>query len=235
VREELRLGADQIKIMVSGGVSSLLDPLESQQFRVDEIEAAVDEARRWGTYVCAHAYSAEAIARAARAGVRTIEHGNLIDPATAQTVAQLGAFVVPTLVTYDSLKRRGADYGLTSVSLEKNERVLQAGFRSLEICRTAGVKMGFGSDLLGQLQDDHCNEFLIRAQVLTPPEIIRSATIVNAEILRQEGRLGEIVPGAHADLLVVDGDPYRDLSVFLGNGARLAGIMVGGRFVKNEL
>jgi imidazolonepropionase-like amidohydrolase len=235
VRDELRQGADQIKIMVSGGVSSLLDPLESLQFRVDEIEAAVEEARRWGTYVCAHAYSAEAIARAARAGVRTIEHGNLIDAPTAQTVAQLGAFVVPTLVTYDSLKRRGADFGLTRVSLEKNERVLQAGFRSLEICRAAGIKMGFGSDLLGQLQNDHCNEFLIRAQVLSPPEIIRSATIVNAEILREAGRLGEIVPGAHADLLVVDGDPCRDLSVFRNDGGRLAAIMVAGRFVKNEL
>jgi imidazolonepropionase-like amidohydrolase len=235
VRDELRLGADQIKIMVSGGVSSLLDPLESLQFRVDEIEAAVDEARRWGTYVCAHAYSAEAIARAARAGVRSIEHGNLIDAPTAQILAQLGAFVVPTLVTYDSLKRRGAEYGLTGVSLEKNERVLEAGFRSLEILRAAGVKIGFGSDLLGQLQNDHCNEFLIRAKVLSPPEIIRSATIINAEILRQEGRLGEIVPGAHADLLVVDGDPYRDLSLFRNDGARLAAIMVCGRFIKNEL
>ncbi len=235
VRDELRMGADQIKIMVSGGVSSLLDPLESLQFRIDEIEAAVDEARRWGTYVCAHAYSAEAIARAARAGVRTIEHGNLIDAATAQSLAQLGTFVVPTLVAYDALKRRGADYGLTKISLEKNERVLDAGLRSLEICRDAGVKMGFGSDLLGQLQNDHCKEFLIRARILSAPEVIRSATIVNAEILRQTGKLGELVHGAHADLLVVDGDPYRDLSVFLDDGAHIPAIMVGGKFVKNAL
>ena len=109
---------------------------------------------------------------------------------------------------------------MTGVSLEKNERVLEAGFRSLEILRAAGVKIGFGSDLLGQLQNDHCNEFLIRAKVLSSPEIIRSATIINAEIFRQEGRLGEIVPGAHADLLVVDGDPYRDLSLFRNDGAR---------------
>ncbi len=235
VRDELRLGADQIKIMVSGGVSSLLDPLESLQFRVDEIEAAVDEASRWGTYVCAHAYSAEAIARAVRAGVRTIEHGNLIDAATAQLVAQHGAFVVPTLVTYDSIKRRGAEHGLSRISLEKNERVFQAGLRSLEICRAAGIAMGFGSDLMGQLQNDHSNEFMIRAQVLSPPEIIRAATIVNARILRKEGRLGEIVPGAHADLLVVDGDPYQDLSVFLDDGARIPAVMLDGLFVKNEL
>jgi len=235
VRDELRKGADQIKIMVSGGVSSLLDPLESLQFRTDEIEAAVDEARRWGTYVCAHAYSAAAIERAVRAGVRTIEHGNLIDPATAKLVAQSGAYVVPTLVAYDALKRRGADYGLTKVSLDKNDRVLDAGLKSLEICRDAGVKMGFGSDLLGQLQNDHCNEFLIRAGVLKPADIIRSATLINAEILRRERQLGEIVAGAEADILVVDGDPYRDLSVFLNDGARIPAIMVGGRFVKNTL
>ena len=235
VRDELRKGADQIKIMVSGGVASLLDPLESLQFRIDEIEAAVDEARRWGTYVCAHAYSAGAIERAVRAGVRTIEHGNLIDAATAKVVAEHDAFVVPTLIAYDALKRRGADYGLTKISLDKNDRVLNAGLQSLEICKAAGVKMGFGSDLLGQLQNDQCNEFLIRSQIISPQDVIRSATLVNAEILRQTGKLGELVPGAHADLLVVDGNPYKDMSVFLNDGARLPAIMVGGKFVKNAL
>jgi imidazolonepropionase-like amidohydrolase len=235
VREELRKGADQIKIMVSGGVASQLDPLESLQYRMDEIEAAVEEAERWGTYVCAHAYSARAIERAVRGGVRTIEHGNLVDESTAQVMAEKGAYLVPTLVAYDSLKRRGAEYGLTSYSLEKNEIVLDAGVRSLELCRAAGVKIGFGSDLLGQLQNDHCNEFMIRSQVMTSQEIIRSATLVNAEIVRRERLLGELVPGAHADLLVVDGNPYADLSIFLGAGARLPAIMVGGRFVKNEL
>jgi len=150
-------------------------------------------------------------------------------------VAEHGAFVVPTLVAYDALKRRGRDYGLTKISLDKNDRVLEAGLRSLEICRDAGVKMGFGSDLLGQLQNDHCNEFLIRSDVLKPADIIRSATIVNAEIIRRQGQLGEIVPGAEADMLVVDGDPYRDMSVFLNDGARLGAIMVGGKFVKNAL
>jgi imidazolonepropionase-like amidohydrolase len=235
VRDELRKGADQIKIMVSGGVASQSDPLESVQYRMDEIEAAVDEATRWGTYVLAHAYTAEAIARAVRGGVRTIEHGNLIDPPTARLMAERGAYLVPTLVAYDSLKKRGPDYGMTRYSLTKNEIVLEAGLRSLEICREAGVKIGFGSDLLGQLQNDQCNEFTIRAGVMSPVEIIRSATIVNADILRREGRLGEIVPGAEADLLVVDGDPFRDISLFLGEGKRIPAIMLEGRFVKNEL
>src|ERR1700685_1035739 len=213
-RDELRKGADHIKIMVSGGVASQLDPLESLQYRIDEIEAAVDEATRWGTYVCAHAYSAKAIARAVRAGVRTIEHGNLIDAPTAALMAERGAFVVPTLVAYDALKRRGPEYGLSAYSLAKNELVLEAGLRSLEICRNAGVKIGFGSDLLGQLQTDHCTEFTLRAEAMSAQEIIRSATLVNAEIVRQTGNLGELVPGAFADLLVIDGDPYHDLGLF---------------------
>ena len=117
MRDELRKGADHIKIMVSGGVASQADPLESLQYRIDEIEAAVEEATRWGTYVCAHAYSAEAIERAVSAGVRTIEHGNLIDAPTAQLMAERGAYLVPTLVAYDALKRRGPDYGLSGYSL----------------------------------------------------------------------------------------------------------------------
>jgi imidazolonepropionase-like amidohydrolase len=235
VRDELRKGADQIKIMVSGGVASQADPLESLQFRMDEIEAAVEEAARWGTYVCAHAYSAKAIERAVKGGVRTIEHGNLIDPPTARLMAEKGAYIVPTLVAYDALKRRGPEYGLSSYSLQKNEIVLEAGLRSLEMCRAAGVKIGFGSDLLGQLQNDHCNEFLIRAQAMRAQDIIRSATLVNAEIVRQTGKLGELVPGAHADLLIVDGDPYRDLSVLLPAQDRIAAIMLAGGFVKNRL
>jgi imidazolonepropionase-like amidohydrolase len=234
-RDELRKGADHIKVMVSGGVASESDPLESLQYRTDEIEAAVEEATRWGSYVCAHAYSAKAIERAVRAGVRTIEHGNLIDVPTARLMAERGAYIVPTLVAYDSLKRRGAEYGLSKYGQEKNEIVLEAGLRSLEICRDAGVKIGFGSDLLGQLQNDHCNEFTIRAETMSAREIIHSATIVNAEIVRREGKLGELIPGAFADLLVVDGDPYADLGVFLGDGARIPAIMVGGKFVKNEL
>ncbi|MBV9734791.1 MAG: amidohydrolase family protein [Acidisphaera sp.] len=235
VRDELRKGADQIKIMVSGGVASQADPLEALQYRMDEIEAAVEEAERWGTYVCAHAYSARAIERAVRGGVRTIEHGNLIDEPTARLMAERGAYLVPTLVAYDALKRRGPQFGLSEYSLAKNEKVLEGGLRSLEMCRAAGVRIGFGSDLLGQLQTDHTNEFTIRAQVMSPQEIIRSATLVNAEIVRREGRLGELVPGAHADLLVVDGDPYRDLTVLQNEGARIPAIMVGGRFVKNTL
>ena len=235
VRDELRKGADQIKLMVSGGVASQSDPLESLQFRVDEIEAAVEQASSFGTYVMAHAYSAAAIGRAVECGARTIEHGNLIDEPVARRMAARGAYIVPTLVTYESLQRRGPDYGLSRYSLQKNAIVLEAGLRSLELCRAAGVRIGFGTDLLGALQVDQCKEFLIRAQAMTPHEVIQSATLVNAQIVRRERELGELVPGAYADLLVVDGDPYRDLGVFQDQGAHITGIMKAGRWFKNSL
>jgi imidazolonepropionase-like amidohydrolase len=235
VRDELRKGADHIKIMVSGGVASQADPLESLQYRMDEIEAAVEEATRWGSYVAAHAYSAKAIERAVKGGVRTIEHGNLIDAPTAKLMAKKNAYIVPTLVAYDSLKKRGPRFGLSQYSLAKNDMVLDAGVRSLEICRDAGVKIGFGSDLLGQLQTDHCNEFIIRREVMSAQEIIRSATLINAEIVNRPGKLGELVPGAHADLIVVDGDPFADISVFRNDGANIKAIMTGGKFFMNRL
>jgi imidazolonepropionase-like amidohydrolase len=167
--------------------------------------------------------------------VRTIEHGNLVDDAVARRMAERGAYMVPTLVTYECLQRRGPDYGLTPYSLQKNEIVLEAGLRSLELCRSAGVRIGFGTDLLGALQDEQCREFLIRAEAMPPHEVIRSATIVNAQIVQREGDLGELVPGAYADLLVVDGDPFRDLGVLQNQGERIAGIMKDGRWYKNLL
>jgi imidazolonepropionase-like amidohydrolase len=234
-RDELRKGADFIKIMVSGGVASQADPLDSLQYRMDEIQAAVEEATNWGKYVAAHAYSSQAVMRAVSAGVRTIEHGNLIDEPTAATMARKGAFLVPTLIAYDSMRRRGREYGLSEYSLQKNEVVLAAGLRSVELARNAGVKIGFGTDLLGQLQDDQSREFLIRAELMKPAQIIHSATIVNAEILQREGELGELKPGAYADLLVVDGDPLADLNLFQDEGRHLSAIMKGGRFYKNRL
>lgn len=235
VRDELRKGADHIKLMVSGGVASPNDPLDSLQFTEDEIRAAVGEAQAWKRYVCAHAYAADAIARAVRCGVRSIEHGNLIDRDTARLMSENGAFIVPTLVTYEAMRRRGDEFGLPPVSQEKNKIVLEAGLRSLEICQAEGVPVGFGTDLLGPLQVEQSREFLIRAEAMSPLEIIRSATIVNARLLQREGKLGVIAPGAFADLLVIEGDPLRDLNLLQNAGAHLQAIMKGGRFHKNRL
>jgi imidazolonepropionase-like amidohydrolase len=234
VRDELRKGADQIKIMVSGGVSSPFDPLEGCQFSMSEIEAAVDEATRAGTYVLAHAYSAEAISRALRAGVRTIEHANLIDAEAAELAADKGAFVVPTLVAYEAGARHAQSAGYSDAMLEKLKTVREFGLRSLEICKAAGVRMGFGTDIIGD-QELHTQEFLLRAEVLPAHEIIASATRIGAEILRREGDLGVIAAGATADILVIDGNPLEDISLLAGHGEHLLAIMKDGRFHKNNL
>lgn len=234
-REEIKGGADFIKIMASGGVASPTDPIDFLGYSRDEIEAIVEECANSKTYVAAHAYTAEAIARAVECGVRTIEHGNLVDAATAKLMARKGAFAVPTLVTYDALANEGAALGLPPESVAKIENVRGAGLRSLEVFRKAGVKMAFGSDLLGEMHRHQSTEFTIRARVLPAHEVIASATSVAAELLRMEGKLGAIAPGAFADLLVVDGDPLKEIGVLTGQGERLLAIMKGGAFVKNAL
>jgi len=233
VREELRQGADAIKIMVSGGVASPYDPLDSRQFSLPEIAAAVEEAHAFNRYVLAHAYTPEAIERALSQGVRTIEHGNLIDPRTAQMLAERQGYLVANLVTYVVMQERAAQFGMNEEKLQKNARVLRGGFESLEICRRAGVKVGFGSDLLGELQEEQSREFLIRSEVVPALEIIRSATLVGAEIVRMPGRLGIIEPGAIADLILIDGDPLTDLSLFQDQGAHIPLVLKQGRVMKN--
>ena len=234
-REQMRQGADQVKIMMSGGVASPYDPLDSLQYSPGEVAAVVEEAQAFGRYVCAHAYTPEAITRAMQGGVRTIEHGNLIDEPAARLMAEKGAFLVANLVTYHAMKERAAQLGMSADMLAKNDVVLEAGYRSLEICKRAGVPVAYGSDLLGPLQEEQSREFLIRREVMKPIEVIRSATTVAARVLRREGTLGVIAPGALADLLLVDGNPLLDLGLFQNQGAHLTAIMKGGTFHKNLL
>ena len=235
VREQMRQGADQVKIMCSGGVASPYDPLDSLQFSEAEIAAATDEAKNFGRYVLAHAYTPEAITRAVSNGVRTIEHGNLIDDKSARLLKSKGGYMIANLVTYFIMKEKAASFGMTADMLAKNDIVLEGAVRSLEICKKAGVKVGYGSDLLGPLQVEQSREFIFRAEVLSPLEIIRQATTVGAEILRQEGKLGTVAPGAFADLILVDGNPLKKLELFLDQGAHLPMIMKGGKFHKNTL
>jgi imidazolonepropionase-like amidohydrolase len=234
-REQMRQGADQVKLMVSGGVASPYDPLESLQFTEEEISAAVEEAKAFGRYVLTHAYTPEAITRAVKCGVRTIEHGNLVDAPTAKLMAKHGVYMVPNLIAYDAMKRRARELGMPDNMLEKNDEVLKYGFSELELCRKAGVKMAYGSDLLGALENEQTVEFQIRGRVMPAIDVIRSATLIGAEVVRQEGKLGTIQPGAHADLLVVDGDPLKDLGLFKDGGPHLAAIMKAGKFYKNTL
>jgi imidazolonepropionase-like amidohydrolase len=232
-RDELRKGATQIKIMASGGVASPYDPIWNLQYSDEEMRAIVEEARAWHTYVLAHAYTPEAIRRAIDNGVRSIEHANLIDPPTAARVAAADGFVVPTLITYDALHRFGRDLGIAEASLAKLADVREAGLRSLEILQQAGVKIGYGTDLLGPMHQHQSREFVIRAEAMAPWEVIRSATIVNAELLNRSGELGVVAAGACADLIVVDGDPLADISLLEGQGQHLSVIMKDGLLHKH--
>lgn len=235
VRQELQMGADQIKMMASGGVASPTDPIASYGYSEEEIRVIVEEAAARQTYVMAHSYTADAIERAVRLGVRTIEHGNLVDEPVARLMAQKGAFVVPTLVTYEALANEGADYGLPPDSVSKIATVRTAGLKSLEIYKRAGVKIGFGSDLLGPSQRLQSDEFRIRAEVLTPFEVIQSATITAAEVLNMQGKLGRLAAGAHGDVLIVDGNPYKDVSCLLGQGDHIPFVMKDGKIYHDEL
>ncbi|PLP97768.1 metal-dependent hydrolase family protein [Cupriavidus pauculus] len=229
VREEIQKGATQIKIMASGGVASPTDPIGNTQYSEDEIRAIVAEAEAAQTYVMAHAYTGRAITRAIRCGVRTIEHGNLVDAAAARVMREHGAFVVPTLITYDALARDGARLGLPADSVAKIETVRQAGRDSLAIYAEAGVPMGFGSDLLGEMHQYQSEEFRIRAELLGNAEAVRSATSIAAEILQRDGELGVVKPGAIADVLVVDGDPLQDIEVLAGPASRIELVMQAGK------
>ncbi|WP_306226721.1 metal-dependent hydrolase family protein [Bosea beijingensis] len=234
-REQLRAGATFVKIMANGGVASPNDPIHALGFSRDEIKAAVEEAENAGTYVAAHLYTDKAIARAVECGVLSLEHCNLIQPDTAKKAAAAGCFAVPTLAAYEGLAREGTAFGLRPESAAKIETVRKGGIESLSYMRDAGVPMGYGSDLLGQLQKYQTLEFELRAQVLPLPEVLASATSVAAKLCRMEGEIGALVPGAYADLLVVDGDPTRDATLFQNDGRALRAIMRGGRFFKNEL
>ncbi|WP_116141622.1 metal-dependent hydrolase family protein [Trinickia diaoshuihuensis] len=234
VREEIQKGATQIKIMASGGVASPTDPIANTQYSEDEIRAIVDEAHAANTYVMAHAYTGRAIARAVRCGVRTIEHGNLVDEETARLMREHGAFVVPTLVTYDALAQHGAQFGMLPDSIAKVASVQRAGRESLEIYAKAGVKMGFGSDLLGDMHAFQCGEFNIRAEILGNLETLRSATTVAAEIVNMQGQLGVVATGAIADLLVLDGNPLEDIGIVANNGEHVRYVLQRGKVVKTR-
>ena len=235
VREEIQKGATQIKIMASGGVASPNDPIHYLGYSLDEIRAIVEEASNSDTYVMAHAYTGRAVKRAVECGVRTIEHGNLVDAPAAQAMAERGAIAVPTLITNEALASEGAQLGLPAESVAKIETARRGGLNSLEVFRAAGVPMAFGTDLLGESHRLQSEEFRIRAEVLGAHETLRSATLVAAQVLRREGQLGVVAAGAVADLIVVDGDPLKDISRLLGQGDHLVAIVKDGQFVKRAL
>lgn len=232
-REELRKGASQIKIMASGGVASPTDKITNLQYSKEEITAIVEEAAAFGAYVMAHAYTPEAIIRCVELGVRTIEHGNRLNKAAAIAMAKANAFLVPTLVTYEALTHLGAKYNFPAESLVKIKEVREVGLKAIKIARENGVKIGFGTDLIGvEAKTWQTREFIIRSEIESPMESILSATKINAEILNHADKLGVIKEGAYADLLVLDGNPCKDIHLLAENGKHIKLIMKNGRIYR---
>jgi len=234
-REEIKGGAQFIKVMADGGVSSPTDPVGFFGFSVAELEAIVEVAKGSGTYVAAHLYDDTTIVRALDAGIECVEHGNLMSDATINRIAKEGQFVVPTNITYDRLAKDGEKYGLPPVSIGKIEDVREAGLERLEKMHKAGVIMGYGSDLLGEMHEAQSGEFVLRGQYLPADAVIRSATLDAAKVLRMEGKIGTIAPGALADLIVVEGNPLEDLSLLTDQGVHMPMILQGGKVKKKAL
>jgi imidazolonepropionase-like amidohydrolase len=233
-RENLRHDVDQIKIMASGGAMSPGDELDTTQYTIEEMRAAVEEAEAVGKYVLAHAYSGKAVRAAVKAGVRCIEHGNLIDAQAAQEIKKAGAFLVPTMVTYEAIWREGKSYGIGEHQIQKINMAREKSVEGLAHAYKAGCKIGSGSDLLGDMQAQRTTELELKGQVMKPMEILLSATRVNAEIFRMESQIGSVEPGKYADLIVVKGNPLKDLRVFQ-NQDNLHLIMKGGQAYKLTL
>jgi imidazolonepropionase-like amidohydrolase len=235
VREQVRTGANQIKIMAGGGISSPADPLEGTQFSLEELRAAVEEAEAANLYAMAHAYSPRAVTRAVQAGVRSIEHGNLIDEATARVMREHGAYLVPTLSTYAALADEGERLGWSPAMLDKLERVKDRGLDAVRIARAEGVPVVFGTDLLGHMHGRQNGEFTIRSQVQPPLEVLQGATWTAAQLMRQEAHIGRVARGTFADLLLVDGDPAHDLDMLAEPASGVRWLMQGGRVVVDRL
>lgn len=228
-RKQIRRGATQVKLMASGGVMSPNDPIDSLQFTVEEMAAAVHEAQSFGTYVMAHCHTAGATQNALAAGIRSIEHGSIIDEETARRMAAQDAFLVPTLVIIEILSRSSL---IPEFSMAKLQSVHSSMRRSVAIARDAGVRMGSGSDLLGPRQRRRAGELVERAKESTAMEAIVSATTTNAELFNMSDRIGAVTEGKVADLILVDSDPLSDIAILM-DAARIPLVLKTGVVVKD--
>jgi imidazolonepropionase-like amidohydrolase len=235
VREELRCGATQIKLHVSGGVTSPSDPMWMPQFSPGEIRAAVEEAESRRTYVMAHCHTDDRARTCVDLGVRTIEHGTEIRRDTADLIAGSKTFVVPTLSVVSVLHHHSKELGLSPESMAKIAGAYEHTLTTMATLVKAGVRLGLGTDLMGIYQDRQGGEFKLRAAFSSPLEVLRSATSVNAEILQRSGELGCIAPGALADLLVLQGNPLEDISLLERADTSIALIMRNGEVVRSNL
>ena len=206
-RDEIRRGAHHIKIMANGGISSPTDRITSDQFSEAEIAAIVDEAEMANLYVVSHTYTARSVARAVRNGVRSIEHGNLLDEETAALMKERGAFLTPTLSILRAIADVGVESGFPTDRIAKINHVLDSGIRAVELAQRAGIPMAYGTDLIGPMQERQLDEFRLRAEVVSPLDMLRAATSTAAALVRLEGEVGHVHAGWRADLNILDADP----------------------------
>ena len=232
-REVLRRGADQVKVMASGGAASPTDELDHVQFAVEELTAAVEVAGAVGTYVLAHAYGPRAIQNCLKAGVRSIEHGNFLDEATAdQMLAADDVFLVPTVITYELLARREAGDGWTPDMVRKIRQGLTGAYDSLGLAYEKGLRIGSGSDVLAEMQGDKGKEIACQARVMGAMNAIIAATRTNAALMRIDKDVGTIEEGKRANLIVLDADPLADPAIF-GDPEHVRMVVLGGEVVKD--
>jgi imidazolonepropionase-like amidohydrolase len=234
-RDELRKGANFLKIMCGGGVASPSDPLDMLQFTAEEIQAITKTAANLNTYVTAHTYTSKAIRHAVDNGVMGIEHGNFVNLETAKYCAAKGVIFTPTLITYHGMSTPPFDSFLDEAGRAKNKEVLASGVEALKICSEAGVMLCYGSDLLSGMHSLQNGEFSLRSKVLSAADILRSATVNAAKLLRMEGKLGAIRKDAIADLLILDDNPLEDITVFDRVSSTLLGIIKDGRVVASKV
>ena len=244
VREVLRSGASQVKIMASGSITGAHDPLDVVEYTPEEMRAIVEEAEKWGTYAMAHAYSDAAVRTALDAGVKTIEHGLMASPETLKLMKEKGAWLSTQCLNYS---KNAEDFGVempASVAAKFNE-AKQSAERIFKLAKQYGIKMSWGTDGLGSLEvlDTQSQEFTCRKKYFSDAEILKQATSLNGELLTLIGRrspypdgpLGVIEEGAYADLLIVDGNPLQDISLLTRTDKTLHLIMKDGKIYKNTL
>ncbi|MBZ5514940.1 MAG: amidohydrolase family protein [Acidobacteriia bacterium] len=240
VRQVLRHGASQIKIASGGGTGSEYDPLDVTEFTLEETRAAVQAASDWGTYVCTHVYNTKGIRRAIEAGVKSIEHGNLLDEPTLQLMKDKGIWLSPQVLTFT-----GYPLGYTDEQKAKHDQALAGVDNMFTMAKKIGfTKIVFGTDVITnpEVFARNTREFELRAKWFTPAEILRQATSQAAELLALSGprnpypgKLGVSEEGAYADLLLINGNPLADISILTKPEENLALIMKDGKIYRNTV